>query len=128
MVYSDKKSLLKCIGNNIKFERVSRQLTIQQLADILELSPQMIKSIENGTRGTTIENLIKIADIFNMTLDELVGRNISELKFCSPENEDNNIIELQALCSTLNAEQTALVLNFVKNLIVYTNDIAQDNE
>ena len=123
MIDDDKQNLTKFIGRIIRYERTKRQLSIKDFAQLMEFSPQMVKSIESGSRGTTIENLIKAADIFNVSLDYITGRDIETVEFHSPESEIDKSTELQALCACLNDEQTNLVLNFVKNLIAYTDEI-----
>lgn len=124
MTTHDKKELQQMIGITIKYERIKLQLSVQQLAEILDLSPQMIISIERGARGTTIENLIKIANLFNVTLDYLVGREETALSFSSPTRAENpKKLELRALCESLDDDQIVFALKFIKDLITYTNDL-----
>lgn len=68
----------KIIGSNIRYERKKRDLTIEELSDILAIAPGFLGLIERGQRGTSIRNLCKIADFFSLTLDQLITRYISE--------------------------------------------------
>lgn len=45
-----------------------------QLAEMLSTSQRNVSYWENGETQPDIDTLIKIADIFDVTLDELVGR------------------------------------------------------
>ena len=45
-----------------------------QLAELLNTSQRNVSYWENGETQPDIDTLIKIADIFDVTLDELVGR------------------------------------------------------
>lgn len=69
----------KIIGANIRYERQLRSLTIEELAEILGLAPGFLGLIERGQRGTTIKNLVKMADFFSITLDTLITRRFSAL-------------------------------------------------
>lgn len=45
-----------------------------QLAELLNTSQRNVSYWENGETQPDIDTLIRIADIFDVTLDELVGR------------------------------------------------------
>ncbi len=62
------------IGNNIRFNRKRLGLTQQQLGEMLNSNKGLISSYENHYAIPDIFALIKLADIFCITLDELVGR------------------------------------------------------
>ena len=63
------------LGENIKFYRKELGLTQQSLAEKLNGNKSLISNYENGYSTPDIWVLIKLADIFNISLDELVGRN-----------------------------------------------------
>ena len=62
------------IAENIKFYRKSQGLTQEKLANLLNGKKSLISNYENGYSTPDINTLIKLADIFQITLDELVGR------------------------------------------------------
>lgn len=62
----------KIIGSNIRFERQKRNLTIDELSEILNIAPGFLGLIERGQRGTSVKNLCKIASFFSMSLDTLI--------------------------------------------------------
>lgn len=62
------------IAENIKAFRISAGLTQDKLASFLNGKKSLISNYENGHSTPDIYTLIKLADIFNVTLDELVGR------------------------------------------------------
>lgn len=62
------------LANNIRFYRKSLNLTQEQLAQRLNGKKSLVSNYENGYSTPDIETLIKLADIFDITLDELVGR------------------------------------------------------
>jgi len=62
------------ISQNIKNYRQSMKMTQSELAEKFECQKSLISNYENGYAVPDIYVLIKLADIFDVTLDELVGR------------------------------------------------------
>lgn len=58
----------------IKELRVEKEFTQDQLSKKLGISQRAYSHFETGTRGIPIEVLIKLADIYCVSLDYLVGR------------------------------------------------------
>lgn len=59
------------LGENLKKFRLQRELTQEQLADVLGVSAQAVSRWENGTTYPDITLLPTIASYFEITLDEL---------------------------------------------------------
>lgn len=66
---------LLLISNKIRTNRKRLGMTQQELANYLRIKKNSISNYENGYSTPSVRMLIKIADIFQITLDELVGRN-----------------------------------------------------
>lgn len=64
-------------GNRLKTLRI-KKLTQQQLADLLGLTKSVISAYENGLRYPAYDVLIKIARIFKVSTDFLLGVEIKE--------------------------------------------------
>lgn len=62
------------IAENIKFYRKAIGLTQEKLAILLNGKKSLVSNYENGYSTPDIFTLIKLADIFQISLDELVGR------------------------------------------------------
>lgn len=62
------------LANNIRFYRKAFQLTQEELAKKLNGKKSLVSNYENGYSTPDIETIIKLADIFDITIDELVGR------------------------------------------------------
>lgn len=60
------------IGANIRYERQNRGLSIEALSDCLDIKPAFLGLIERGERCTNVGNLVRIADFFNISLDQLI--------------------------------------------------------
>ena len=63
-------------AKNLKFLRLQSGMTQQELGKKLNKDYSTIGKWELGQRSPTIEDLIKISEIFNVTLKELVTVNI----------------------------------------------------
>ena len=60
-------------AENLKLWRTSQGLSQKELADEINVSFQTISHWETGYAVPNIEQFIALADIFNTTIDELVG-------------------------------------------------------
>ena len=65
-------SYRKRIGANIRYERTIRNISIDELAEMLHLSTAFIGLIERGQRGAKLSNLIKTAEIFGININDLI--------------------------------------------------------
>lgn len=65
------------IGKRLKEARKNKNLSQQQLGDMLGVSKVSICGYENGIRIPTIENFIKLLDILDLRADYLLGRDIT---------------------------------------------------
>ncbi len=62
----------KIVGKKIKLERIKRDLSQEQLADLSNISKNFVGAIERGESSPTIETLAKIANAFEISLSELI--------------------------------------------------------
>jgi transcriptional regulator with XRE-family HTH domain len=106
-------------AERLRLLRESRQLTQVRLAELIEVDPRAYNRWERGTIAPHLDTLIKIADVFQVSLDELVGRKplTNEARI---RNHSLNSLWQQA--DTLpDEEQQALILvidSFVKKSLV----------
>lgn len=89
------------LGEKIKKLRIERGYTLKQLGEMLNLGESTISMYETGKRNPDYDTLTKIAEIFNVTTDYLLGRtnepnpNKPELppEFKTPEEAMKFILE-----------------------------------
>lgn len=62
------------IAENIRFFRIQAGLTQEELAARFGSRKTLISNYEIGRNTPDIETLWELADIFDITIDELVGR------------------------------------------------------
>lgn len=60
------------LGKNIKYFREKQELTQEQLGKLLHVTKVSISCYENEKRTPSVETLIKLSNIFKVTLDDLV--------------------------------------------------------
>ena len=65
---------MQTIGKRLAEIRKNRNFKQTDLAEKLNVSQQVISNIERGVTAPDIEQLKKFADIYNISLDDLVGR------------------------------------------------------
>ena len=106
-------------AQRLRLLRESRQLTQVRLAELIEVDARAYNRWERGTIAPQLDTLIRIADVLQVPLDELVGRKpvSGEVRI---RNHSLNALWQQA--DTLpDQEQQALILvidSFVKKAIV----------
>ena len=61
-------------GRNLKLLRKENHLSQAKLAGMMEVTQQCISEWENEKIEPTLSNLWILSDIFDITIDELVGR------------------------------------------------------
>ena len=62
----------KAIGRRIKAAREKKRLTQERLAELVDLSPMHVSVIERGVKLPKLETLINIANILDVSADELL--------------------------------------------------------
>lgn len=65
---------MKQIQNVLKEKRNEKNLTQKEVADYLNISQQAYAHYESGKRLIDIDKLIKLADLYQISLDILSGR------------------------------------------------------
>lgn len=61
-------------AERLRSVRKARKITQARLAQILEANPRVYNRWERGTATPQLDTLMKIADVLNVSLDELTGR------------------------------------------------------
>ena len=61
-------------SNRLKLLRAEKNISQVKLAEIMNLSRRIIQTYEAGTQEPTLSKLIAFADLFDVSIDYLVGR------------------------------------------------------
>ena len=65
------------LGNNIKYLRNKHKFSQQDLAEKLSVPRSSLSDYERGHTQVSIDNLIKLSDIFEVKIDDLLRSNLS---------------------------------------------------
>ncbi len=65
---------MKIFQERLLEQRKLNKLSQKSVADYLRISQPSYIRYENGTSEPTLENLVKLADLFDVTADYLLGR------------------------------------------------------
>jgi transcriptional regulator with XRE-family HTH domain len=74
IIYNNGVWKMQTLGKRLADIRKSRKYKQTELAEMLNVSQQVISNIERDVTVPDIEQLKKFADIYNVSLDQLVGR------------------------------------------------------
>lgn len=77
------------IGERLVELRKKRHFKQADIAEILNVSQQVVSNIERGVTMPDLEQLKTLADIYNMSLDQLVGRDFT--------GDDTDAVESQII-------------------------------
>lgn len=78
------------LSKNIKYLRKDRNLTQEDIANIVGKARSLISAWESDDREITAEDIVKLSKYFSVPMDELVGSDLSK----KSNNKINNDIEL----------------------------------
>ena len=67
-----KRDFHRIVGDNIRRERGVLHLTADYVAKKADLSKSFLSDVENGKRGISAENLLKIANAVGCTMEDLL--------------------------------------------------------
>jgi transcriptional regulator with XRE-family HTH domain len=65
------------VGAALRAYRLRRELSQSDLARLAQVSPSAISQVERGERGLSLETLLALAGRLNITLDELLGGEVT---------------------------------------------------
>ena len=86
------------VGERIRELRRKRNLTQEELAEQLNISPVSMCRIEKGSKGASIDLLVEITNYFKTSMDYLIfGKELSELESLLaglPEEKKRRVINI----------------------------------
>ncbi|MDY6367573.1 MAG: helix-turn-helix transcriptional regulator [Clostridia bacterium] len=105
----------------MRLKEIREELNISQkeLAEKLKVSPTNVYNYENGRTEPSIDMLIKIADLLNVSIDYLVGRsNENELLSSNNIKGENHLEkELFTLFNSLDRNNQNRVIGYAYALV-----------
>ena len=112
----------KIIGSNVRFERQKRNLTIDELSEILNIAPGFLGLIERGQRGTSIKNLCKMADFFSISLDKLITCPADEKMIVKEEPSiEKKKTTILSYINSMDEQELDFIIGTMKNFKKYVS-------
>ena len=103
----------KELGNRIKKARINQNLTQEQLAEMLDISVSYVSLIERGGRNATVETLLAIADVLQVSVASL----LQDSADLDKDGEQSNI--WQELTKNRTVEEKDMILQTVKTIVTF---------
>lgn len=102
---------------NLKYLRSKKKISQQELADTLKIDRSTISRWESNEMDITVGNVLKIADVFNVSLVDLVGKDLrlEDENYISVEEKDF-VEEIADILknSTLSQKKQEKILNDIE--------------
>jgi len=97
------------VGNRIKEAREQAQLTQEDLAEIVDISPTHMSVIERGAKTPRLDTFVKIVNALKLSSDAL-------LQDVVPPVSDTIIAELSIRIGSLPPKEQTRILNAIRAL------------
>ncbi len=68
----NKEILLKRFGKNVKIERIKKDLTQEQLAEIMDVSQNYIANIERGKANMSLAKILELSQYLKVNIKYLL--------------------------------------------------------
>lgn len=69
----DKVELLKRFGKNVKIERIKKDLTREQLSEIMNVSVNYLSNVENGKANMSLAKVLELAEYLKTDIENLLN-------------------------------------------------------
>lgn len=114
-------------SKNLKFLRQKRKLSISELAQQLKINQSTISRWESDNMGATIDNAYDVSQFFNVSIADLVGRDLAlndlpEAAKIQKNTADNNIQITINKNAPVTAETIVEINKILMDLINKQND------
>lgn len=73
-------------SSNLSYLRKAKRVTQETISDLIGLTPKSISFYENGEREPTLENLVLLAKFFEVSIDDLLLKDMRPQGSMLPKN------------------------------------------
>lgn len=81
------------LAQRLKQLRKENKLKQEDLGNLINVTKTQISDIENGKKSTSIENLVVLAEYFNVSIDYLLGKSENSNTTIDKNNNTYNLTE-----------------------------------
>ncbi|MBQ4517975.1 MAG: helix-turn-helix transcriptional regulator [Clostridia bacterium] len=105
------------LGKHIRKRRKEKGYTLEQLAEKLDVSTTFIGQIERAKGIPSLETLVKIANILEISTDCLLFGDL-----CTKSGHDYFVKKVEELTATFSSEEKELLLNNIEIINKFRNN------
>ncbi|MCI9978448.1 XRE family transcriptional regulator [Clostridioides difficile] len=103
----------RAIGQRIKIARIKKRLTQDTVSELINITPSHMSNIETGKSTVSLQTLVAIANVLNVSLDELLCDTILDSKIVFEKElsdilKDCNDYEIRVLVDILKASKDSM--------------------
>ena len=102
------------LGLRIKENRQLKNLTQEELAELIELTPGYMSLIETGRKKASLETLLSISNALNVTLNELLTGNQILLDI----DYNREIAELMSGCNEYERRMLFEIMRTARSVLI----------
>lgn len=114
---------MESFGARLAELRRQHNLTQNDIADRLNISAQAVSKWENDLTSPDIDTLLKLADIFNISTDELLGNNkIEPVYLPTEQRKDINQLVFRIIVDSVDGDRVRINLPMAAVKIFVNND------
>ena len=114
---------MKHIGNRLRELRLKNDMSQEYVAKMLGVSVQAVSKWENDLTSPDIDTLLKLADIFNISTDELLGKNkIEPVYLPTEQRKDINQLVFRIIVDSVDGDRVRINLPMAAVKIFVNND------
>ena len=112
------------LGKRLRDLREDKDLTQKELSAMIGLTPKMISFYENAQRTPPVDVLIKLAKIFNISVDYLIGNHISDPRHNITIQERNLLHYYRAFSNDVNSAENKFgpITKYFPNTAILSNE------
>lgn len=101
------------IGERIRYFRVTKNMSQEELAEQTELSRVLISCIERGERIPSLETVIKITNVLEVNINDILAENLT----VSNSAYDSDFFDLLLDCSKNENDILIKAITALKNIL-----------
>lgn len=117
---------MESFGTRLQEFRKERNLTQNDIAEQLDVSAQAVSKWENDITQPDLYTLIQLSDIFNVTVDELVGKKKTAPQYVEPVNrKDINQMILRIIVDSTDGDKVRVNLPMAAVKVLVNNDTSK---
>ncbi|MGL4731393.1 MAG: helix-turn-helix domain-containing protein [Clostridium sp.] len=108
------------VGSKLKKARIDSKLTQEKVAEEIQVSRQTISNWENEKSYPDIMSVIKLSDLYNISLDELLKGDFNMIKHL--EESTNIVSSNKKLLMAIGVNVLLMILFILFNSIISKNN------